>query len=133
MAEVHLEDEKPLRALPVARQAMSLFRDLNYGKGWEAASLLAVTRSLVEKHQTKQAVQAAKEAIDRFKRIGDKRQEVFAHHILADVHMSAEAFDDALETCEQGLEVARELGDKRVEIDSLQMLMWSYLGKKEWG
>jgi len=132
MAEVHLEDEKPLRALPVARQALALFREIDYGKGWEAASLLTVTRSLIEKHQAKQAIQAAKEGIERFRKIGDKRQEVFGHEILADAHLSAEAYDDALEAMDQAMEVIKELGDKRLEIDALHMIMWSHIGNKDW-
>jgi len=132
MAEVHLEDEKPTRALPVARQALALFREIEYGKGWEAASLLAVTRSLIEKGQSKQALQAAKEGIDRFRRIGDKRQEIFGHEIMADAHLSAEAFDDALEDVSAALELARELGDKRLEADALHMAMWCHIGNKDW-
>lgn len=132
MAELHLEDEKPMRALPVARQALSLFRDIEYGKGWEAASLLVVTRALVEKGQTKQAIQAAKEGIDRFRRLEDKRQQMLAHEILADVYIASDAFDDALEATDQAIEVAREVEDKRLELDAHHMAMFCHIGNKEW-
>lgn len=132
MAQVHLDDEKPLRALPVARQALALFRELEYGKGWEAASLLGVVHSLTAKNQTKQAVQAAKEGIERFRKIGDKRQEVYGYEILADAHLSGEAADEAMDACEQGMAVVKELGDKRLEIDLLHMEMFCYIQQKEW-
>mmetsp|Transcript_19666 Transcript_19666/g.52193 ORF Transcript_19666/g.52193 Transcript_19666/m.52193 type:complete len:845 (+) Transcript_19666:67-2601(+) len=132
MAQVHLDDDKPLRALPVARQALALFRELEYGKGWEAAALLGVVHSLTAKNQTKQAVQAAKEGIERFKKIGDKRQEVYGYEILADAHLSGEAADEAMDACEQGMAIVKELGDKRLEIDMLHMEMFCYITQKEW-
>mmetsp|Transcript_29209 Transcript_29209/g.63383 ORF Transcript_29209/g.63383 Transcript_29209/m.63383 type:complete len:830 (+) Transcript_29209:200-2689(+) len=132
MAEVHLEDEKPLRALPVARQALSLFREIEYGKGWEAASLLAVTRSLTEKGQGKQALQAAKEGVERFRRIGDKRQQVFGHQILADAHLNSQHFDEALDEVDAALLLSKDLSDKKLELDTLHMSMWCHIGNKEW-
>lgn len=132
LAEAHLEEEKPLKALPLARQALTLFREIRYGKGWEAASLLAVTHSLVESKKAKQAVQVAEDGLKRLKAQGDQRQVCFGYFILIDAQVAAEAADDALESCEACMEIVKDMADKRLEIDTLHMTMWCYHEKKDW-
>jgi len=132
LAEAHLEEERPLKALPLARQALTIFREIQYGKGWEAASLLAVTHSLVDAKKARQAVQVAEDGLKKLKAQADQRQIVFGHFVVIDAQVAAEAADDAVESCEACLDIVRDMGDKRLEIDTLHFTMWAYHEKKDW-
>uniref|UniRef100_A0A7S4QZB5 Carrier domain-containing protein n=1 Tax=Alexandrium monilatum TaxID=311494 RepID=A0A7S4QZB5_9DINO len=132
LAEAHLEEEKPLKALPLARQALTIFREIRYGKGWEAASLLAVTHSLVESKKARQAAQVAEDGLKRLKAQGDQRQIAFGYFILIDAQVAAEMVDEALESAESCMDVVKDLGDRRLEVDTLHMTMWCYHEKKDW-
>merc|ERR1719461_1824963 len=112
IAEAHLDEEKPLKALPMARSALTLFREIAYGKGWEAASLLAVTHSLVECKKASQAVQVAEDGVKRLKTAGDQRQLVFVYFVLIDAQAAAEMIPEAMESCENCMEIVKEMGDK---------------------
>lgn len=132
IAEVHLDDEKPLKALPAAREALSTFREINYGKGWEAASLHAVVRGLVGKQQPDLAVKAAQEGVSKLGVQSDRRQEIYGYQILADACLADDRSGEALEACRQAQELAKELDDKRMEMSVMHAMMWVHVHTRDW-
>jgi len=132
IAEVHLEEEKAHKALPAAREALSIFRSICYSRGWEAASLFTVVRAYSAKEQTDLAVKAATDGLDKLRMQTDQRQEVYGYQILADALVASGKTTEALSACSSARELAKELGDKRLEVATLHTTMWAHIQRMEW-
>ncbi|CAK0868473.1 unnamed protein product [Prorocentrum cordatum] len=125
VAEVACDEGGPDRlqeALAVASEARALLREAGDDRGLALASL-AVAACQVERCAATEAREAATEALQLFRRLGDKRRECRALHALS-VAMSvgpltAVTMEAGLQAARDAHQVAQELGARKIQAHEL--------------
>lgn len=129
-ARAHLVLERPEVALPLARQANEIYRDVKEWRG--AGSALAMeVEALFEKGDVQRAVTTAQngQTLVCRQQPRDARAQLTVWHLLAEtiLKMYLQADFEVLEkeattAAENALELAREINDRRMEAAALQQL-----------
>jgi len=104
--------------LQYAKDALAIFREVEIGRrmGWEASALASVVGILGARDDgAEEAMEVAKEGVDRLRASGDKFTEAQAWHILSSAHSMCEDFDEALKAAEESRKLYSELGHKECE------------------
>jgi len=122
MAFMHLEQDKPQKALPLAEEAYTIFRDLNFGRGWEALSLNWFVSALIRKGQLKRALKSSQEALARVQAREDKREAAHMFDIVISAHLALDASEDALQTSADARTLIEDIADKDLELNLLHSL-----------
>mmetsp|Transcript_63391 Transcript_63391/g.151295 ORF Transcript_63391/g.151295 Transcript_63391/m.151295 type:complete len:869 (+) Transcript_63391:111-2717(+) len=122
LAEWSLLLENPEQALPHAQAARKLFRDYNYGKGWQAVALDVIVRVLMAQDQKQQGLALAAEGTAELDNRADKRTMALGYDALTHAHLLAGSKDgtnfctsDAQRAAERALALTREFADTRWE------------------
>jgi len=107
-------------ALPMAKLSMTVFKDINHGKCWQAESRGTVVQSYIQLQEHNDAIKTAKEGVELAKAGGDKRSTVLALEYLVQAHLEAFAsnkgdLNEAMQAADEGVVICQELGDSKWE------------------
>lgn len=119
---VWLMDYDPAKALLPAKDAYSMFKELEYGRGWEASSLSLIAEGYCACNEPSKAVRAAKLGVKNLEKRGDKAEAVRAMHALMRAYTFNDDGEEAVEVAEKGIVLAQELGDRNLEVTMLREL-----------
>jgi len=121
MAQYFLMRRRGREALPLAEDALVMFKELNFiGGGWQAHAVDALVQAYIMKGDETQAMQVAQEGLEYFQLRKDKRSEVVALGTLAHVHCTKQEPEEAMKWVEEAQAVIQDIGDTRWEAGILQ-------------
>lgn len=119
IAKWSLESGKNNEALQAAQESLGIWRELGGSKLRESVALLLVCEALAAAGKGRQAVKMAKAGLARFEESGDQRAIAAGLEVLLEAYMYADAPQEALNAANRALAAAREIGDKRLELNLL--------------
>lgn len=115
IAAMNLERDCPEQAIPPAKQAITIFRQIGRDSGAQTAAVSTLIQAHQALDEDTQALNVSTEGLAWSQNSGDKRQEVLMHDMLAHTHLKNENVDAAMAEVKEGLEITRELLDKEGE------------------
>lgn len=132
LAQIHLLNEKPQKALPLAHEGLALTRDVSHAqKATEAFMLLLVCEALAGINRQMPALKEAKKGLRRFQDEGDQRGVVMGLEVVLYAHYENEAYDEAVTTAEEALDLLHEFGDKRMELNVQFLISVMHMRREE--
>jgi len=127
IAVLNLERDSPEQAIPPAKQALELFRQIGRDNGAQSVALSTLVQAHSAREEDIQALQEAKEGLAWIQNTGDKRQEVIIQDMLAHVQLKISEADEALSTTREALATCKDLGDPELEARMLLTLCQVYM------
>eukprot|EP00440_Ansanella_granifera_P037552 gb/GFBE01040744.1/.p1 GENE.gb/GFBE01040744.1/~~gb/GFBE01040744.1/.p1 ORF type:complete len:827 (+),score=230.53 gb/GFBE01040744.1/:1-2481(+) len=137
LGKQYLLVDKPRDALACAKEAMRIFAELGYGKGWQTEARSTYCRALVGLADVKGALRCAREGVRISQAAGDKRSEILSLENLINVTMEGDAFyecgdiSEALESALKCVELCKDVGDKKWEANMLHNVAQAYLRQRD--
>lgn len=132
LAQIHLLNDKPQKALPLAHEGLAITRDVSHAqKATEAFMLLLVCEALAGINRQQPALKEAKKGLRRFQDEGDQRGVVMGLEVVLYAHYELEAYDEAVTTAEEALDVLHEFGDKRMELNMQFLISVMHMRREE--
>lgn len=122
IAKWHMMMGRPKDALQPAKESIAIFRELGYGKGWQAESQSTLVTALMSLEDFKGALRVSRAAVAQFRASGDKRSQVLSLESLIACHLQAYDRGDpreAAEASQEGVRLCKELQDKKWEANML--------------
>jgi len=121
-----IEAKMTQKALVVAKEALSIKRGL-MGMNGEEVALYLVCTALAESGRKDQAIRMAKEGLSRAKmtKIDGERSSkkmALAYEVLGFTYMACEIYDQATEAIEEGINIATDTEDSRLQIELQHVL-----------
>jgi len=113
MGQWHLLNHKPSQALSVAKEALSMFRELTDATSWQALALSQVVDALIDMQDVKQALKKAEDGLQQIKKLSDKRAEAVVKQALISTHLARDDAVKALRVAEDALSLYRGLQEPR--------------------
>jgi len=144
LAKWYLKRNKLQDALPMARQARNIFKEIGYGKGWQAHALQMEVEVLIVMEQFQTARKTAMDGVQEFRAAGDKRCTVLALEafIIAEFHFNTNTernlnlskkadMQEALDAAREGVGLGKELADRKWEANMHHNIAQIQLWNKE--
>merc|ERR1719263_838975 len=98
--------------MQLCRQAMDLYNDLGLAQSKEAAYLKqSLAFSLLAVEKSEEALQAAKDSLNVFQLLADRRGEAAAYNVLAQIYWSRSEKDKAISATTEAKRAAELVGD----------------------
>jgi len=113
-----LSQEKPHKALVMAKEALALRLELEAPPLEEARACLLLVEALAGVKKVRRGLKAAEDCLDRLKKVSD-RANVYGLVVMAMAQLKRDHPELALTATDEAIDIAREMGDKRLEM-SLQ-------------
>eukprot|EP00930_Biecheleria_cincta_P103168 TRINITY_DN950_c0_g2_i1.p1 TRINITY_DN950_c0_g2~~TRINITY_DN950_c0_g2_i1.p1 ORF type:complete len:860 (+),score=236.63 TRINITY_DN950_c0_g2_i1:62-2641(+) len=115
LAQWSLTQGKPQKALVVAKEALALRRDLGCAPLEEARSLLLVVETQAGVKRVRRGLKAAEEGLSELKKAGE-RASAYGYVVVAMAQLRRDHPELSLTAADEAVDIARELGDKRLEM-----------------
>lgn len=106
--------EKPHKALVMAKEALALRLELEAPPLEEARSCLLLVEALAGVKKVRRGLKAAEECLNRLKKVSD-RAHVYGLVVVATAQLKRDHPELALTATDEAIDIAREIGDKRLE------------------
>merc|ERR1719247_1846710 len=124
VAKWQLACERYREALPAAKEALSLFEDTSYGKGWQASALRTVVDVYLARHETAGALRAVLRVLERCQEQNDGKTATLAQDAMVHVRLARNELPEAAAACDEAWAgVQNDSRDK--EVTALVMETWA--------
>jgi len=118
-------------AVTPARQAIDTFRELGYGKGWEAAALDVLVQAYLGMEDVEKAEKSIDEALKKAKSANDTKCEGSVHEVAYMMRTELFQYDEALAAAEKAVEVHSNRGAVKDEAIMQYQIAYLQLEKKK--
>lgn len=132
IAQWQLLADSPERALPPAREALSIVRAVPGTTRLQVATLGVVAKAFVASGRPKDALWVLTNALQAFRGAFDRRGEAHALGLLASTYNSAGDPGMAVDMAQQGLVILQELGEKQHTVALLLDAAEVHMGEGQW-
>lgn len=112
----YIKQGKAQKALALSQEALRLRRETNSPALEEARALLLVVEALAAVNRARIGLKAAEEGLARFKEAKDERGLVYGLLVLSIAQLRRDHPELALSAADEAVDIARDLGDKWLEI-----------------
>jgi len=130
IAEWHLKKEDAEKALPMALEAIKIYKDCNYVVG-VAPTLQVAVRCHAANKEMEEGLQLTKDMLIYFQEQGDIEAQMIAKDLLVFLHAEGRSYQEAHEAAAETLALIRELGDKRWEANLHQTVANIHMDEEE--
>lgn len=131
LASWYIAAGRPREAAPFAREAQTIFAQLDYGKAFQASSLSTMMHALSAKGERVQALKLGQEGLESFRKSGKVREEIVTLDALAQAYFEKDDVEAAERYLNDGVNAAKNIGDKRWEAYLLQSKCQMHLGQRK--
>jgi len=115
IADWQIKRQRPREALPPAQEALALFQELNYGKGWHGTALRAVVECHLARGATQEALKQTVETMNVFKEKNDRKMITLCYDLLAHVYLACDDPMKALDCAEAAVSNCKGMQDEESE------------------
>jgi len=131
LADWNMKRNDHVNALAAAKEAHEIFKEIKYGKGWEASSLNIMVLCLINMQKVDAALREAKRGVKDFKARGDLKEQVRCMIALVSAMAADNDHDEAEGVVEEGITIAQSLGDRHLEIEMRKLATQLSLSAKK--
>jgi len=112
------------------KEALAAYRDLGDQK-MEGVACLTLAELLIQKKSCTEAVGFARKALDIFEKLGDRRKQAQAHHLLGLARVTDRQFDGGIKALHEALAIYKQEGLKKQEAFEQYAIAWCNLDMED--
>mmetsp|Transcript_79751 Transcript_79751/g.141203 ORF Transcript_79751/g.141203 Transcript_79751/m.141203 type:complete len:824 (-) Transcript_79751:97-2568(-) len=115
LAQWHNLRERPREALTAAKEALALFEEIDYGKGWQGGAMKILAMTYLELGDTRKAKELASMYLTQYIKAKDKRMMALCNELLSVIHRTCGELYDAIDCAQEAVKISKNLGDEEYE------------------